>query len=99
MARPVVLPASGVASVPHSPSPAANPAMRRAFHHLAVNQIDRRAVQAEQPQARFQDGVEHGRGVRGRFADDTEHFGCRRLFASRRGKFGARFGEFAAQRV
>lgn len=71
----------------------------RAFHHVAIDLIDRRAIGAEQAQASFQDGVEDRRRVRPRPADDPQHIGRRRLFAPRGVKFGARLGEFAAQRL
>ena len=63
-----------------------------ALHHVALDQIDRRAIGAEQALTGVQNGVEHRRGVRAGAADDAQHLSRRRLFASRR-------LEFAAQRI
>ncbi len=62
MARPVELPASGVASRPQSPPP--HPPLRDALHHVPFDEIDGDGLEAEQALAGFEDGLEHGRGVR-----------------------------------
>src|SRR5262249_33879635 len=67
-------------------------------HNISVAESQQHVIDPTNPSSTLDDGVEHRLHVRGRAADDPEHFGRCRLMLQRLARFCVTFLQFLDQR-